>query len=58
MAHTYYSKTNTFSFNLYDIRVINDRFCVCLQKKKPLLYLVLENTLGTVLICYKTLFKA
>lgn len=34
MAHTYYSKTNTFSFNLYDIRVINDRFCVCLQKKK------------------------
>lgn len=49
MAHTYYSKTNTFSFNLYDIRVINDRFCVCLQKK---------NTLGTVLICYKTLFKA
>lgn len=50
MAHTYYSKTNTFSFNLYDIRVINDRFCVCLQKK--------NKTLGTVLICYKTLFKA
>lgn len=57
MAHTYYSKTNTFSFNLYDIRVINDQFCVCLEKN-PLLYLVLENTLGTVLICYKTLFKA
>lgn len=40
MAHTYYSKTNTFSFNLYDIRVINDRFCVCLQKKPFIVFSV------------------